>query len=161
MIKRIHNKRFKGITMKSGYVYHFKYSSWRNDPTPTIIFMYSLEGINPRTGHEWRFLQGINFTYIPRAIRKAFAQSWTDTFQRSNGNVKFTYETVKRRYPDLILGIRRYFIKPNYYISNLNEVPFENMEQAIVSTWSKDFSKKVRQALQGKFNKVMGVNRKI
>jgi len=120
--------------------------------------MYSLEGVNPRTGHQWRFLQGINFSYIPRATRRAFAKSWIDAFTKSNGNLKFTYETVKRRHPQLLLGIRRYFIRPSYYISNLQEVPFENMEKAIVSTWSKDFSKKVRSAVLQKYRNVIGRN---
>jgi len=120
--------------------------------------MYSLEGLNPRTNHQWRFLQCVNMTYIPRSIRKAFAKSWVNTFTKSKGNLKFTYETVKRQYPQLILGIRRYFIKPNYYITNIQEVPFENMEKAIISTWSKDFSKKIRGALTKKYRNVMGRN---
>jgi len=157
-VRRIHEKKFKGITLKSGRVYHFKYSNWRNDPTPTIIFMYSLEGINPRTGHQWRFLQGINFTYIPRATRRAFAKAWVDAFTKSNGNLRFTYETVKRQHPQLLLGIRRYFIRPSYLIRDIQEVPFENMEKAIISTWSKDFSKKVRGALTKKYRGVMGRN---
>lgn len=157
-VRRIHKKRFKNVVFKSGHIYHFRYSSWINDPTPTVIFMYSLEGINERTGHQWRFLQCCNLTYIPRAIRRQFAQSWIDIFQKTNGNVKFTYETVKRQYPQLILSIRRYFIKPNYYITNIQEVPFEHMEKAIISTWSKDFSKKVRSAVLKKYKDVLRRN---
>ena len=71
-IRRGYKKKYKGVDMKSGYFYTFKYQAWENDPKPTIIFMYTLEGIHPNTGHQWRFFQGINFTYIPRSVRKRF-----------------------------------------------------------------------------------------
>lgn len=159
-LRRVFNKRFQGIVMKSGYIYTFKYQPWKNDPKPTIILMYAIEGIHPRTGHQWRLFQGINFTYVPRGIRKQFARDWVDTFQRTN-NVRFTWETVQRKYPQLATATRRYFFKPNYYISKLQEVPLDKLEKAIVSTWSKDFSKKVKSSLISKYRKVMKRGRKI
>jgi len=128
---------------------------WQNDPQPTIILMYAIEGIHPKTGHQWRLFQAINFTYLPRAIRRQFAQDWVDIFERTNGNIRFTYEMVKRRYPQLKKATRRYFFKPVYYISKLREIPFEEMESMITSTWSKDFSKRVKTSLIGKFRDVM------
>lgn len=151
-IQRITKKKFKGITLRSGYPYTFSYSSWRNDPQPLVIFMYSLEGIHPKTGHQWRFLQCINFNYIPRVMRKAFAQDWKKQMEKSKGNVKFTWEMIQRRYPYVGFATRRYFIKPNYYIYKLKEIPFENMEEAIVSSWSKDFSRKIKISLLQKFS---------
>ena len=151
-VHRIYKKKFKGVTMKSGYIYTFRYSSWRNDPEPTLLLMYALDGIHPKTGHQWRFFQGINLTYIPRSMRRLFAQEWIRVFEKTKGNVAFTYELVKQRYPFMQHAIRRYFFKPNYYISNLKEVPFENMEEVIVSSWHKDFSKSVKKALLQKFS---------
>lgn len=116
--------------------------------------MYSLEGTHPNTGHQWRFLQGINFTYIPRSIRRQFANQWKEVITRTN-NPKFTWEMVKRRYPYLENAVRRYFIKPNYYITDLIEIPFDDMEKVIVSTWSKDFSKKIKISLLSKFRNIM------
>jgi hypothetical protein len=154
-IRRIYRKKFHGVMLKSGYIYTFKYQAWANDPTPVIIFMYSLEGNHPNTGHQFRFLQAINFTYIPKSMRRTFANEWARVFEATNGNVRFTWDIVKRRYPYLKHAVRRYFIKPNYYISKLQEIPFEDMEKVIVSTWSKDFSKKVKVSLLQKFRSAM------
>ena len=160
-IKRVYKKKFKGVTVKSGYIYSFKYQSWENDPNPVVIMMYALDGINPNTGHQWRFFQAINFSYIPRTVRRQFAQDWKSTFDRTNGNVKFTWELVKRRYPYLQNAVRRYFFKPTYYITKLYEVPYDDMESVIVSTWSKDFSKKIKTSLLQKFRRAMKGRREI
>jgi len=154
-IKRVWKKRFKGVTVKTGHIYTFKYQAWEHDPRPVVIMMYAVDGIHPNTGHQHRYFQAINFTYIPRSIRRQFARDWARTYQRTGGNVKFTWELVKRRYPYLKHAVRRYFFKPNYYINQLIEVPWEDMEKVIVSTWSKDFSKKLRMSLLGKFRRAM------
>jgi hypothetical protein len=129
--------------------------AWENDPQPTVVMLYALDGIHPNTGHQWRFFQAINFTYIPRAMRRQFAKDWIREFNRKNGNIRLTWEVIKVKYPYLQHAVRRYFFKPNYYISDLKEVPFEDMEKMIVSTWSKDFSRKIRTSLLSKFRNVM------
>ena len=155
-LRRVFKKRFKGVVMKTGHIYTFNYQAFENDPKPTVILMYAIEGIHARTGHQRRLFQCINFSYVPRAIRKQFARSWVREFERTNGNPKFTWETVKRKYPQLKVATRRYFFSPNYYITKLREVPIDQMENVIVSTWSKDFSKKVISSLISKYRKVMG-----
>lgn len=154
-IRRIYKKRFSNVNVKSGYIYTFKYRAWANDPHPTVIMMYALEGIHPNTGHQWRFFQAINFTYIPRAQRMMFAKEWKIIFERTNGNVRLTWELVKKRYPFMQNAVRRYFFRPNYYITSLKEIPFDDMEKYIISTWSKDFSKKVKSSLINKFRNVL------
>ncbi len=153
-LRRVHKKRFKGVTLRSGHFYTFKYQAWEHDPKPTIIFMYSIEGLHPNTGHQWRIIQAINFTYIPRGMRKRFLKQWMKELQRP-GDIKFTYDRVKSRWPFLKKATRRYFFKPSYYIQNLKEIPFDKVEKVIISTWSKDFSKKITTALLGKFKKAM------
>jgi len=153
-LRRIFKKRFKGIDLKSGHIYKFRYQAWENDPEPTIIFMYTVEGIHPRTGHQHRYVQALNFTYVPRSMRKQFARAWIQEYGRT-GNVRLTWEKVKSQYPYIQNSIRRYFFKPAYYITDLVEVPFDKWESAIVSTWSKDFSKKVKATLINKFRQVL------
>lgn len=126
-----------------------------HDPNPVVIMLYALDGIHPNTGNQWRFFQAINFTYIPRMMRKQFANDWVRVFKETNGKVQLTWDTVKKKYPYLQNAVRRYFFKPSYYIQELKEVPFEQMEQAIISTWNKDFSKKLKVALWQKFRKAM------
>jgi hypothetical protein len=154
-ITRKFKKRFKGVTVKSGHIYTFGYQAWENDPKPVVIMMYALDGTHPRTKHQWRFFQAVNFTYIPRSMRRTFASEWTRVLERNQGDVRFTWEVVQRRYPYLKGAVRRYFFKPNYFIKDLKEVPFDMMEDVIVSTWSKDFSKKLKVSLLGKFRRAM------
>jgi hypothetical protein len=153
-IRRLMKKRFKGVDVKSGHIYTFKYQAWQNDPHPTVVMMYALDGTHPRTGHQWRFFQGINMTYVPRATRRQFIREWTRTLQ-STRSVKFTWEKVQRKWPYLQHAVRRYFFKPNYYIKDIKEIPFDDIEKVVVSTWSKDFSKKVKTSLISKFRRVM------
>jgi hypothetical protein len=148
-------KKIGGVTFKSGHVYSFRYQGWQHDPEPTLIFMYAFSGKHPRTQREWRFIQGINLTYVPRPLRKAFAITWIREFERTNGNAEFTWDLVKNRFPYLGLAVRRYFYSPSYYITSTRHIPFQEMEEVIVSTWSKDFSKKVKTQLTRQFKKAV------
>jgi len=116
--------------------------------------MASIEGIHQNSGHQWRIFQGINFTYIPKAQRKRFLKIWMKELDKP-GNIKFTWRKVLAKYPYLKPAIRRYFFKPNYYIRNLEEIPFDDIERVVISTFSKDFSKKITTALLGKFKKAL------
>ena len=160
MLQRHYKKKFKGVSVKSGNIYRFKYQPWENDPQPVVIMMYAYTGKHPRTGHEWRFFQAINFTYIPRQDRKKFIEEWISiagnlNLQTGGGQLKFTWDKVLTKYPYLRNAVRRYFHKPNYYISALEEIPFENWEKVVVSTFAKDFSKKVKSTLVNKYRRVM------
>jgi len=159
-LKRLYKKRFNKVEWKSGHIYTFRYNAWENDPEPVIIFMYYFEGTHPKTGNQWRFIQGINFTYVPRAIRKQFAKVWIKEFNRLKGNTKFTYLKMKRRYPGLKHATRRYMYTPKERIKKAREIPFGDWEQAIRSTLRKDFSKKVKSSLVNKFRAVMGRRKK-
>ena len=159
-IRRLYKKKFSGVTWKSGHIYSFKYNAWENDPEPVIIFMYAFEGRHPKTGNQWRFIQGINFTYVPRGIRKKFASIWIKEWNRTKGNTRFTYDKMKRRYPGLKHATRRYMYVPRARIRNAKEIDFLDWEKAIQSTIRKDFSKKVRASLVNKFRAVMGRRKK-
>ena len=96
----------------------------------------------------------INFTYIPRTIRKQFIKEWVIYLQKTK-NVKLTWEIIMKKYPRLKYSVRRYFFKPNYYIKDLVEVPLDKIEDVVISTWHKDFSKKIKTSLLNKFRRVM------
>ncbi|MCK5016110.1 MAG: hypothetical protein KAS32_03480 [Candidatus Peribacteraceae bacterium] len=143
-----------GITWKSGNFYTFRYQGWANDPKPMIILFYRIQGINPDTGHQWRLIQGINLNYIPRSHRRLFVNQWQHHYEVNNGNVRFTYDDMKRRYPWLQHGVRRYLTKPTYYIKSPIEIGFDDIEEAVISTYSKDYSRKVKQELVDKYRRV-------
>ena len=116
--------------------------------------MYRVSGLHPNTGHQHRYIQGINLSYVPRSHRRLFAIQWIQEYERTNGDTRFTWQIVKRRFPFLQYAVRRYMFKPAYYIQNPIEIQFENMEDAIIDTWAKDFSKKVRIDLMKKYHSV-------
>lgn len=159
-LRRIYKKKFSNVTWISGHIYSFKYNAWENDPEPVIIFMYAFDGTHPKSGRQWRFIQGINFTYVPRGIRKQFAKTWVKEWNRSKGNTRFTYQKVKRRYPGIMHATRRYMYSPSARISKAKEISFLDWQAAITSTLRKDFSKKVKASLVRKFKSVMGRRKK-
>lgn len=143
-------KRIKGLIWKSGNFYTFKYKGWENDPKPTIIFMYAYSGHHPTTNREWRFFQGVNFSYIPRNVRKRFMATYLEA-RSKNTDMKFVWDSVKTKYPWLKIAVRRYFYSPSTFIVTPKEIPFEDAERLVVSTWQKDFSKKTITAIRSKF----------
>jgi hypothetical protein len=144
-----YRKKIKGVTMRSGYFYRFKYHAWHNDRKPVVIFMSAITGMH-ESGHQWRLIQCINFTYIPRALRKRFLKSWMKELDKAPKNKKFTWRKILAKYPYLKPAVRRYLLKPTTYIKNLQEIPLDDVEKVVVSTFTKDFSKKAVRALRRK-----------
>lgn len=153
-----YKKRFQGVTLKSGYFYKFRYLAYSNDPKPVVIFLSAISGINENTGHQWRLLQCINFSYIKRSERKRFLKVWLKELEKTK-NIKLTWRTVLARYPYLKIAIRRYAYKPTYYIKNLKEIELLNIEKEVVSTLTKDFSKKIIRKILSRIRKI-GIKKK-
>jgi len=155
-IKLTKNWKSHGISWKSGHFYSFRYNAYRTDPNPTIILMYKVYGTHPKTGHQHRYIQAINLNYIPRAHRKKFVELWVKEMEKNKGNVEFTWNVVESFFPYLESAVRRYMIKPIYRIQNPMEIPIENLEDAVISTWSNDFSKKLKIDLAAKKKRALG-----
>ena len=68
-------------------------------------------------------------------------------------NMDFVWDHVKRKYPWLKIATRRYFYTPGSYIINPEEIPLDQAENIIVSTWAKDFSKQTIIKLRSKIRK--------
>ena len=146
-------KRIAGVQFKSGYFYRFKYKAAENDRKPHIIFMYAYSGYHPNTKREWRFFQAINFTYIPRNVRRRFMKIYLEERAKYEGNLQWDH--IKRQFPWLVIAVRRYQYSPGGYIINPEEIPFGEAEDVIVSTWMKDFSKQAIIKLRSKIRKSM------
>jgi hypothetical protein len=149
------SKKIGGVTFRSGYFYKFKYRAWHNDKTPIVIFMSAISGIND-TGHQWRLIQAINFTYIPRAMRKRFFKSWMKELEKPPKRKNFSWKKIVARYPYLKPAIRRYQYMPKYYINNVKEIPLDQAEKEVIGTMAKDFSKKAAMAFRKKKRSAMG-----
>jgi hypothetical protein len=153
-VRRIYQKKFKNVNWKSGHVYAFKYQAWENDPKPLIIHMYHLNGVHPNTNHKWSLIQGINLSYIPRGQRKRFAKDWIKILGKTS-SPRFRWEFIKSKYPYLQHAVRRYLTRPQTYITQPIEIPFADFEKMVVSTFAKDFSKKIKTSLVNKFRRVL------
>lgn len=145
MLTRSFTKTFRGVTVRSGFFYNFRYSRWQHDPTPIIIPMYHLSGTHPTSGKQWNLFQAINFSYVPKKIRKRFLDDWIKVYSVTN-NPKFTWKICKNRYPDIKFAVRRYVTKPPNVIQNLKEVPLDLIHAAVKTKWTKDFSKRIAKA---------------
>jgi len=156
------NFKFKGIRWRSGLLYTFRYSNWFEDPEPMTIVLYKITGIHPSTGHQWNLLQCINMNYVPRHIRKNFIINWKQTLERNNGNVLLTWDEIKAKFPGIAKSnaIRRYQLKPQYMISKPKAIPIDQMEETIVSSWHKDFSKKMKMSLTRKYRQAQKKRKK-
>lgn len=147
-----YSKRTHGVSLKSGQLYIFNYIPFEHDPIPTYLHMYVITGTHPNTGKSWNLMEGINMTYLPRQMRKQFAKEWVEQVSGSR-NLRFTYEKMKARYPWMKIAIRRYLLSPKRYVSKIRQIPLENMEQVIVGSWSKDFSKRALISLVSRYRR--------
>ena len=142
------------VRWKSGHLYQIgRYTNWFEDAAPLIIVLYRIRGIHPSSGHQWNLVQGINLNYVPRHVRTNFIQNWKLEMEQNNGNVFLTWERIKRQFPGIAKSnaIRRYQLKPTYMIQDVRPIPPEEMENAVVSSWHKDFMKKTKMALTRKY----------
>ena len=151
-LKISYKLKHNGVLLRSGHFYTFDYTAYENDPSPMIIFISAIQGINPKTGHQWRLIQGINMNYIPRSDRKNFLEIWNKHFDKTN-DVKFTWNVVKSKFPYLKLSIRRFMLKPKYYIRKLKYIEPENLQKEMVKSLHKDFSETLKRRLGSRLKK--------
>jgi len=152
MLRRHYKVKQGMIWFRSGHIYSFKYKNYQNDPEPNIIVLYAVRGIHPNTGHKHNYIQAINFTYIPRHYRKEFVKIWVPLLEYYKGNILITWDMIQRRYPYLQIAIRRYLLD-RQLITELREIPTEDIEKVVVSTWAKDYSKQVIMSMVSKYKK--------
>jgi hypothetical protein len=147
------------VTWKSGHFYKFKYNAYENDPNPIIIFISAIKGIHPNTGHQWRLIQGINLNYVPRGDRKQFVTLWKTNLEK-NTPLNFTWQIVKSKYPYLTKSIRRYMLKPDYYIRDSKYISVLEVDAEVVKSWGSDFSSSVKRTIASKIKGFFSGRRK-
>ena len=143
----------QGVTWKCGHMYNFKYSAAENDMNPDFLFLYAFSGYHPSSKREWRFMQGITLSYLPRKVRKQFINDWKKEFGKGK-NFQITWKNLTRKYPYLKEYTRRYFYSPKYYIKSVTYIPPEEWEKQIVKSWAKDFSGTIRRKIASKLKRM-------
>ena len=160
MAIKIHFKRKShGVTWQSGRMYTFNYTAYENDPKPIFLFLYAYSGHHPNTGYQWRTLMGININYLPRKIRKKFIKDWAKVFSK-NKKPQIQWQQLVTKYPYLKEFTRRFFYKPNYYIKNAQEIPFDDWNKMVGKSFAKDFSSKIMRKIKSKGRKWFGRGKK-
>lgn len=152
--------RFQNLTLKSGGVYSFNYSNFLNDPQPLILNLHVITGTHETSGKQWNLISAINLNYVPRKDRFVFAKDWQTAWEYSK-NISLTWQHIKRHFPYIEHGIRRYLVRPNYLISNLVEIPKEKYEEVIAKSMFKDYSDQIRRSIIVKWRKAVGSGRKV
>lgn len=130
---------------KSGHCYHFGYTRYQNDSHPIILFINGIVGTNPRTGHFWNLIQGINLNYIPARSRLRFIEMWKPVVT-VGANMLVTWKRCQSQFPFLrgragFIPIRRYLLGPGRYIVSPRWVPPEAYTRVISYGLTKDFFK--------------------
>jgi hypothetical protein len=138
------------VPLKSGYLYKFYYKGFQHDPYPIILYLYAIKGVNPDTGNRHNYIQGINLNYIPRQVRRTFADAWIPTLSRYNGSIRLTWEATIQKFPFLRLALRRYMLTPGV-VTKLEELKIEKIYDEIVKSQLKDFSKQAFLDLMEKY----------
>jgi hypothetical protein len=143
-----------GVRLKSGKMYTFSYTGYEHDPSPLILFLNAVHGIHPKTGHQHRYVQGINLNYVPRNQRQVFVDDWYRTNYNSNGNMQISWAQLKARWPYLELFIRRYLTKPNYYIRGLAAISDEDVQGEVIGSFIKDYSRYLKRRLYAGYRQI-------
>ena len=154
------NYKFQNVNLKSGSVYSFNYANFLNDPSPLILNLHCIFGTHPNTGNQWRLAQAINLNYIPRRDRIIFAKEWEIAWNYSK-SISLTWNHIKKHYPYIEHGIRRYLLSPSYIISNLREIPKEDYDKEIAKSMFKDYSDQIKRSIIVKWRKMHGSGRKV
>ena len=124
---------------KSGHFYNFWYKNFENDPIPTVVMLNCIRGTHPNTGHYHNYIQCINLNYVPRPYRQRFVNMWLPLLKRNHGNVRLTWERVISQWPFMKIAVRRYLLN-RHYIRYQREIPFEDVQREVVSTFLRDYS---------------------
>lgn len=134
------------VWFRSGHFYNFHYTQYANDPIPTVVMLNWVHGSHPNTGHKHNYIQCINLSYIPRNYRKKFVDAWLPTLTLYKGDTRLTWKKIVSRWPFMQMAIRRYIIKKNY-IKYAKEIPPNNVNDFVISTWLRDYSKMAMKQL--------------
>lgn len=150
MLRPVFKVRIGTVWMRTGHLFYFRYKSFNYDPEPTVIALYAIAGTHPTSGRRHNYFQAINLNYVPRSQRRQFCDVWVKLLEQYGGNIIFTWEMVKRQYPYLQLALRRYSLERGEIMA-LKEIPLEEIKNAVVKSWAKDFSKQAMLATVAKY----------
>lgn len=153
MLKIFYKFKHDSVQFKSGHFYKFKYDGYENDPNPTIVLLYAIKGIHPKTGNQWNLMQALNLNYIPKKDRKIFVKIWKKHMEKTK-SIKLTWHMITKQYPYLKASIRRYLLKPKYYVRKCEAISFDDIDKEVVKSWHKDYSSVIKRKFASKMKRL-------
>ena len=110
-------KTIDKLVLEPGNFYQFRYLNYENDPYPLIYYLNHRNAINFETGHFHKYIQGINFHYIPRQYRMQFAEKWLKYVEKRKITIQSEFMLMWQKmsilYPFLATAYRRYLTYPS------------------------------------------------
>ena len=132
------------VVFKPGHFYQFKYLNFENDPEPLIYYLNFRNATNVKTGKIHKYIQGINFHYIPMSKRVKFVTDWLNFTQKHNSiissNFLMLWKELIRRYPFLEGSYRRYLVEPVGIIKNVEDIKTDLVIPMVKGSIERDFS---------------------
>lgn len=160
-------KLIEKVILTPGNFYQFKYVNFENDPFPLIYYLNCVNSLNKKTGHFHRYIQGINFHYIPKANRLFFLESWLAYIEKNEhfiqNNFLKLWTALNTKYDFLKTCYRRYFTFPIGYINNIQGIKKSLIIPMVKGSMEQDFSfhdKLIFATKYREFNKVVNTNKK-
>lgn len=127
------------VWFRSGHFYNMFYLNYENDPGPVGIVLNIVRGTHPQTGHYHNYIQMINLNYVPRQFRRLFVEQWRAILNANKGQVLLTWRKVRSKFPYLQFALRRYLLGKGF-IKFQHEIPDEDLDKVVISSFSRDFS---------------------
>lgn len=158
-------KKIERVVFRPGNFYQFRYLNYENDPEPLIYYLNYRNAINEDTGRLHRYIQGINFHYIPMGKRLTFVTNWLNFVEKNKSflfsNFLQIWKELKRRYGFLEVAYRRYLTEPTGLIKNVSYIKRSLVVPMVKGSIEKDFSFYERYIFMKKyreFNKLVSRN---
>lgn len=163
--KPYRNVNISRVVFSPGNFYHFSYLNYEHDPKPLIYYLNYRDAIYEETGRLHRYIQGINFHYVPMDKRIRFLEEWL-MFVDKNKSILFAnflklWPELKKRYRFLEVAYRRYLTQPGGLIRNIQHIKNSLVIPMVKGTIERDFSMADRYIFLSKykeFNKYISRN---
>lgn len=153
------------ILLKPGNFYQFNYLNYENDPKPLIYYLNYRDAINIKTKKYHKYIQGINFHYIPMGNRIRFVANWLKFVEMNKSillsNFLQLWTQLVRRYPFLENAYRRYLLEPKGLMRNMYHIKTDLVVPMVKGSLEKDFTFNDRLIFLKKyreFNKTVNTN---
>lgn len=136
--------KINDVLFKPGHFYQFNYLNYENDPEPLIYYLNYRDAINVKTRKYHKYIQGINFHYIPMGNRLRFVTEWLSFVEKNRSivlsNFLQLWTQLVKKYPFLENSYRRYLLEPRGLLRNIYHIKTDVVVPMVKGSLEKDFT---------------------